>query len=205
MTVKIDKKGGNWIKLHQSEMCGKASIITWRSIWHHMNMNNWTRRCIQCAIRSPFANVTLKNHVTMEFYWSLWMMRDSHTYTGQFPMLQSQKVDKERNISSLRLIMIHGQNISTDRVYQCRVVKIGTNKKHHNLLNSTEGLAWNTSRIIWCKRKGQFSMTCHYEYIMNIIYWYYKVKREKECHDSFDYESNGCLYQRWWEIQATNI
>ena len=53
------------------DVCGKASMITWESIWHQVNMNHWTRRCIQCAIRLPFTSITLKNHITMEFYSSL--------------------------------------------------------------------------------------------------------------------------------------
>ena len=41
------------------------------------------------------------------------MMHATHTYTSQFPMYQSQKVDKD----VLYLQNLQGQNISTDNLY----------------------------------------------------------------------------------------
>ena len=52
-----------------------------------------------------FRQYNPKKHITMEFYSSLSMMRATHSHTSQFPMLQSQKVDKDHIISSLWLIM----------------------------------------------------------------------------------------------------
>ena len=44
------------------------------------------------------------------------------------------------------------------------------------------------------KGREKFSVTCHYEEkekdVLHIIYCYYKVKKEKECRDSFDNETN---------------
>ena len=96
------------------------------------------------------------------------MMHAAHTYTSQFPMYQSQKLDKD----VLYLQNLQGQNISTD-----------------NLYTSVELLKWLLTRnitTVGTVQKGRHG----------IIYCYYKAKREKECRDSFDNEANGCLYQR---------
>ena len=211
MTINIDKKGGSWIDLQQSEMCGKASVITCESICGQVNMNHWTRRCIQCTIRLPFTSITLKNNITMEFYSSLWMMGATHTHTSQFPMLQRQNMGKDCIIDYVKYLVtkteeqqnLHARNISTDRLYTSVELSKWLLRRNITTVGTVQkGRHGIPHELFDVKGREKFIETCHYKekerHVHNIICCYYKVKREKECRDSFDNETNGCLYQRWW-------
>ena len=102
--------------------------------------------------------------------------------SGQGPYYIESKIDNVKYlISKTEEQNLHGQNISTYLLYtSVELPKMVTNKKHHNHWNSTEGLAWNTSRIIWCKRKRKIQCDMSLQrkrkrHVHNIIYCYYKV------------------------------
>ena len=193
MTIKIDKKGENWINLQQSEMFGKASMITWQSVWLQVNTNHWARRCIQCAIRSPFATITLKSHIIMEFCSSLWMIRATHAHTSQFPMLQSQNVDKDvlYQVYDWFCKISRCQNWGTTEFTWAKLINWSFEELSKWLLirNVTtvgtvqKGPHGIPHELFDAKGRKKFSVTCHYEekkrHVHNIIYCYYKVKREK--------------------------
>ena len=132
MTIKIDKKGGNWLDLQQSEMCWKASMITWESIWRQVNMNHWTRRSIHQTLHHQIVfrqyNPKKPHHYGILFK-SLNDARYPYTYkpvtyasklkSRQGPYYIKSMIDyvKYRVTKTEKQQNLHGRNISTDRLY----------------------------------------------------------------------------------------
>ena len=102
-TIKIDKKGGNWVDL-QHQRCANRNAFN-DNLGKYLSQNEYESLDVALYPMPHQIVFPLKNYITMEFYASLRMMHATHTHTSQFPMPQSQKVDKGRITSSLRLIM----------------------------------------------------------------------------------------------------